>query len=232
MTGYKKPETITLTRREYYNKMRHTIRKKWEQERSVIPHIQAANQALSVSKSTQLPLYLNALSVNFDVLEQEYLKNKDRSLWKMRLFRWKKQCLDHAVQQIFDKTKNRDVVIGIGDAKFASTGRGEKAMPTTKITLAFKKAAWRYKNKVIFKSIHEFRTTMCCSSCCQVTTSPMTSTDVKSRRLRLCTNCNNSGDRVRDRDVQAARNMLWKTINWFNDHPENSLPYMCREPRT
>ena len=129
----------------------------------------------------------------------------------MRLFRLKKKSMDTAVQRIYDRGKKRSFVLGIGDAKFASSGKGEKAMPTTQIVKAFCKAKYRHSRKTKVKVINEFRTTMCCCACGGITQGKMKQNGHRSSRLRLCTQCNESIDKLRDRDVQATRNILWLT---------------------
>ncbi len=76
---------------------------------------------------------------------------------------------------------------------------------------------------------------MCCCACGAVTVAPTirdpkTGRERPSRRLRLCTSCNNTADKLRDRDVQAARNILWLTIYKYYglERPE----YLCRVVRS
>ena len=89
-------------------------------------------------------------------------------------------------------------------------------------------------------SVDEFRTTMCCCACGQVTTPPtvhrwranretglLVVQDGKSRRLRRCTTCDHAG-KLRDRDVQGARNILWITQALYYGLPRPE--YLCRVP--
>jgi hypothetical protein len=186
-----KPESLTFTRRKYYFEMKHRIRKRFEATRSQQPHIQEALQALSLNNGKKnLPQYLTTLAVHYNTLKQEYLIDKERALWRMRLYRLKMRSLDKAVQRVFDRAEKRPLVLGVGSARFPATGPGEKSMPTTQFVRTILKAKYRYNNTVKLLSINEFRTTVCCCGCGQVTTpAPLPNLTRSSRRLRLCTVC-------------------------------------------
>ncbi len=215
----KKPESLTFTRRKYYFEMKHRIRKRFEITRSQQPDIQTALQDLSQNNGTKNILhYLTTLEVHYDNLKQEYLIDKERALWRMRLYRLKTRSLDKAVQRVFEKAQGRPIVLGVGNAKFPSSGQGERSMPTTQFVRTILKAKYKYHNKVKLLGINEFKTTVCCCGCGNQTT-PVYLSNLNpprpSRRLRLCTQCNTPGDKVRDRDIQAARNILWLTQYQF-----------------
>ena len=82
--------------------------------------------------------------------------------------------------------------------------------------------------------VNEFRTTMCCCACGKVTRPP--EVDYKARdgtrqrkasgRLRGCTNCVETPVKLRDRDVQAARNMVWLAYGMYTG--KERLGYMRR----
>ena len=223
----KRPETVLFTRRRYYHEIKHHIRTRWENQRASHPDVKQAilEMALNRGKSNIVG-YLESVVIHYDTLKAEYIDHMERALWTMRLFRLKKRSLDSAVQRIFDRGKGRPMVIGIGNGSFPCTGKGEKAMPTTQLTRAFLKARFRYKGRVKFLSINEFRTTMCCCACGSVTTAPMKNDGRRSGRLRSCTTCNEPNAKIRDRDVQAARNMLWLTQY---EHLHCDRPwYLCR----
>ena len=216
--GYKKPVHQMLTRRTYYFQMKNKIRARWEASREVPLHV---NPLLAQHpKSTQFVQYLQVINDNLNDMRNEYLINKERALWRMRLYRLKMRSLDRAVQKVFDAAKSRPIVFGIGEANFAATGRGEQAMPTTQLMRAFKKGEQRYihrkggmlKNYVRFEMIDEYMTTQKCSRSGEQTTVPMTGNNVLSRRLRFSAYCQQQNGRgLRDRDIQAAENMLWCT---------------------
>lgn len=219
----KKPETVAYTRREYYYHIKHRIRMKWERVRQIQNPV--AN-ILSQNGTENIVNYITTVSNNIEALENEYLQDKERALWKMRLYRFKKRSLDNAVNKVIQKHKNRPIVIGIGDATFAPTGRGEKAVPTNQFVKALQKGLRRINRKSKLLSIPEFRTTLCCCACGQITTQPQTMYGQRSRRLRLCTCCDETNAKIRDRDVQGARNILWLTQYMYYGAERPS--YMCR----
>jgi hypothetical protein len=234
----KPPTTVLLTRNAYYNAMKHTKRMKFERNRMAQTAVATASAALSEAPKANFAAYVATVATHANTLKSEYIEDKTRALWSMRLYRLKKQALDRSVQKIFDRGKGKPLCIGIGDAKISSTGRNERSMPTCQIMKTFMKAKRRYKGEVYFRNINEFRTTMCCCACGSVTNAPRVAArnaDVAtrpSRRLRLCTVCNETVGRMRDRDVQAARNMLWLTQHevlggdcrpWYLCRPRRSI---------
>ena len=253
--GWQKPRTVVFTRSSYYADMGYWRHQAWSQQRAARPEVAAALLALSVAgglKNCSPALWEATLAVERTldaVLDAEYVESPDYALWRMRLFRKKKRSLDRAASGLLlgavkGQPIERPLVVGIGDVKMASTGRGEMAAPTTALAQAFKRAVARVlatNRIVIVVSIWEFRTTMCCCGCGEVTRPPRVAwrdkagvqvtgeegelMTRKSRRLRLCTSCKTEG-KLRDRDVQAARNMLWLTQHEYYGAPRPC--YMCR----
>ena len=229
--GTKKPISIVFTRRQYYHDIKHRIRMKWEKQRSSQePLRQVLIELSSQGGQSNLLHYTQVISQNLEVLQNEYSINKERALWKMRLYRLKKRSLDTHVNKILQLCKNRPVVIGLGDATFATSGRGELSVPTCQLGKAFLKAKRRHSSLVVLKSISEFGTTKGCCACSQVTTPKVKANGRTSTRLRLCTSCNETIVKLRDRDVQAARNILWLTQHEFFGCERPA--YLCRQPRT
>lgn len=228
---WKKPETILLTRRQYYYETKHHIRKRWERGRNENPNLKNILVELSgTSKSDRFHDYVSVMTSNLDVLKDEYLDNVERYLWKMRLYRLKKRCLDSFVSKVYNAAKGRDIVFGFGDCNFPCTGKGEKSVPTKQIMKAFEKKRRHYHSRVVGFKINEFRTTLGCSSCGRATVRPLRQDGKQSGRLRLCSHCNETTDDhstgLRDRDVQAARNMLWLT--WYEYYGSERPWYMSR----
>ena len=230
-------ETVTLTRRKYNSVTKLKIRRKWENNRTIsTPGLQAARNALAQGSLHSCDMnawltYMTARRIHAQVLDADYFADKERERWSMIAFRKKKSCLDRAVGEIFKMATrtepiSRPLVIGIGDAAFPANGpRGETAVPTSKLACAYKRAVVRERKKgrrVIILPISEMYTTLTCASCGHDTAPPLVTRRWKNRegeqktahgpscRLRCCTHCSPTG-KLRDRDVQAARNMLLAT---------------------
>jgi hypothetical protein len=244
----KKPTSQAFTRGRYYHEMGFFARRKWEQDRMAASEplrVALAHLSLSGGLKNCDPAmwqrYLHTEATYRDVLDREFVENDKRPLWTMSIFRAKRRSLGGAVCRLFSATttdpatervfpKDRPMVLSIGAAGFASTGRGELPAPTAELTRALMRAVKREREngrEVVTMSLDEFRTTMCCCACGAVTeparvkrrkrrgrdegeevSEEIVETDVKSRRLRCCTSCLPTG-KLRDRDVQGARNILW-----------------------
>lgn len=123
----KKPEIVTLTRKRYYYETKHHIRKRWEETRvQQNPALQQALVSLSEENGVlDVETYIQKVSDYSQILVTEYIMDKERALWAMRLYRLKKRSQDLAVRRILVKAGDRPLVIGIGNGKFPSTGKGE-----------------------------------------------------------------------------------------------------------
>ena len=244
----KKPESKAFTRRTYYFEMGYHRNRRWELDRMAgKPAVNAALASLSDSggihnsDDAKWRAYFAADRDNYETLHAEYVIFKERALWRMRMFRWKRRSLDRATGNVLyaathGENVNRPLVFAMGDADFPCTGPGELPAPTSAITVAFRRALARVSRsgrQVILFSIDEFKTTMCCCGCGSVTTRPQVSYMAKdgtshmkaSNRLRACTSCETTV-KLRDRDVQAARNITWLAycLYYGLDRPE----YMSR----
>lgn len=251
--GSKLPSTTVFTRSRYYTEMKYWRHQRWSEHRASSPEVSAALNALSEAgglKNCDPDLWhatLAASRTHEGVLRSEYLENKEYAVWKMRMFRKKRSSLDRAVSETirvatYDQPLDRPLVLGLGSATFTATGRGELSAPTTSLRSAFDRALKRVRDReTLLVDVWEHRTTLCCCACGSVTTAPMVvkrnktgTTEVdeegveqrrRSRRLRSCTTCETSGKR-RDRDVQAARNILWLVQHQYFGAPRPE--YMCR----
>lgn len=246
-----RPSTLTLTRKRYYAAMRYWKHRRWERNRVKAP-VRAALTALSDVASlpaleaprTSVAQLLATKTVEaqyWDVLYNEYIVDKDRALWKMRMLRRKKSCLDRAcldiVREATGGDKRRDFVLGVGDGGFSSTGKGELPVPTSAWSTALRRMKARRDvllghggGRTALLTVWEFRTTVCCCGCGAQTTPAVVNTSQgrrPSRRLRACTSCDETRCRLRDRDVNAARNILWLTMYAFYDAERPW--YLCRD---
>ena len=196
--------------------------------------------------------YLAAETAHRQVLDDEFVGNVDRAKWEMRMFRSKRKSLDQAMRRLMvaatttpagrRQPLERPLVVGVGAANFAACGpQGELPAPISQLSKAMRRAIQAVRatgRHVVTYSVDEFRTTMCCCACGSVTLAPTVRRrkrnkitgeadiqDGPSRRLRRCTTCSPDG-KLRDRDVQGARNILWLTQALFFGLPRPD--YMCR----
>jgi hypothetical protein len=254
--GAVKPQTVVFTRSRYYSEMGYWRHRAWCHGREANDAVRGALVALSQAggfRNCQPDIWVAALAAqkqHEDALDREYVDNLEYAVWRMRLFRKKRGSLDRAAsglmrQAVQDTPLERPLVVGVGNANFASSSRGEMSAPTSALSLAFKRAMARVRatgRHVVFLSIWEHRTTMCCCACGAVTTpARVVKRDREgvvevgvdgglvmraSRRLRVCTQCIPTG-KLRDRDVQASRNILWLAQHEYYGAPRPL--YMCRQ---
>ena len=237
--GFKKPQSLGFTRRRYYFDMRHSVRTRWEQQRVRQVHgLQDAIGELARSGGLRncdaelWDAYFEAEAPRRELLDTEYIDNTARATWRMAMFCFKRSSLDRAADRMVRQATEgvptqRPLVVGVGAGGFASTGRGEMAAPTAEMDRALGRALRRerlHRGREVHRlSIDEFRTTLCCCACGELTSKvflrdrrsgePRTNWKghkMASHRLRSCTSCSTTG-KQRDRDVQGARNMLWLT---------------------
>ena len=248
----KKPTSIAFKRGRYYHEMGYFARRAWERARMASqPQVRVAVEALSQTGGLKncdpdcWNAYLGAEAHHRLVLDDEFISNDDRPRMTMRIFRSKRRSLSNAVNRLVAAAiidhgtkkqvpKERPLVIGVGDASFACTGRGELPAPTSSLMVALSrriKAQRAGGRQVVVLKIDESRTTMCCCACGSITTPALVTRwtmnaatmqreaemNVRSRRLRRCTECDHAG-KLRDRDVQAARNILWLTYARYYDY--------------
>jgi hypothetical protein len=212
---------IFMTRKAYLYAQRDKRAKKWEAERMTGTPWGAALSAMADAggfKNRNIETWQATLGVvaqHHQVLREEQLLPKDRALARMRRFRWKKSFLERGVKKLVQPAieEDRHVVLGIGDGKFASGGRGEISVPTVGVQAALRKVIRMHgiRDFATHREVDEYLTTKCCCRCGRETVAaPTNRPDGKrSLRYRLCVNCGTGTvDKRRNRDVNAARNIL------------------------
>ena len=246
-------ETVVFTRRRHRYEIRDRARSKWERARLVArPFVEQAHAALADSGGLRncdhgiWTAFLAAQQPLDAALDAEFVLDKDRAVWRMRMFRWKRASLDRAANACISPAIRgtpitRPLVFAVGAAGFASGGPGELSSPTAQLTRALERGLKRVERsgrRVVRLSPDEFRTTMCCCCCGAVTEAPMVWSRAtrgseavwrRSRRLRLCTECEPAG-KLRDRDVQGARNILKCAVSLY--YGLERPAYMRRPCRT
>lgn len=98
--------------------------------------------------------FLDTLYTIENALWDEYIKPR-WSRQRFRLYGGKKRVFSRFLNTIQDFDKSRQAIIAFGSAKFAPTGKGEVAVPTSR---AFKECNYRFPIKLI----DEFRTSKIC----------------------------------------------------------------------
>ena len=231
--GATKPETrIVFTRTAYYNDIQHKRRQKEElarRERLGLTQVYTALGDGAGHKTTCADMWDRYLEVERDNapllirsgIEESWLAHT--SMLSYRLCRSSKDRF--ARKLVTQGDMARPLVIGTGDAKFASTGKGEMAVPTSALELAVERMVRRLKasRSILRLVIDEFRTTYCNPETMLPTTGKLVNNWTKdefgnkhlsgqrsSRRLRVCKD--NTLAPGQDRDVMAARNILLLTI--------------------
>ncbi len=248
--GWQKPQTLSYTRHRCVYERMDVARRSWEQRRlQARPQVRVALDVLANTggiRNAKLELwraFLAADKTHASVLDAEFL-DVERARWTMLKFRRTKGSLDRASARLMaaacrSEPCTRPLVLTIGVANFASTGKGEVPVPTAALSRALARAIARERGRgrpVVVQKVDEFRTTLCCCACGARTTAHLVTARKtrgaeaerrQSRRLRQCTECEPAG-RCRDRDVQAARNILWLGLAMYLGHER---PEYLRRPQ-
>lgn len=197
--------TVAFTRHQYLWETRYKLRTQWEKGRASQPEVKEAIEALggtggirNATEGTWVS-YLETEAKHWDALRAEYLNNTERALWSMRLYRWKTGSRDRSVQRVIQAARRVApeahgadgnaappivLIVALGDARFASSGKGEIAVPTTGMERAYVKAKRRLESGqsadpkrrriiMLIRRMKEFRTTVCCHKCGVPTYAPL-----------------------------------------------------------
>jgi hypothetical protein len=245
-----KPATFVFTSSRFYSEMGYHRHEKWEKARRLsTPDVAATLDALAQAAGARGGLrcansdtwreHLLLEKQHEQLIHDEYVADAaGRCKQKEVLFRKKRSSLARACTRLLDSALvhepahgRRLLILGVGQAGFASSSRGNMAAPTTSLDKALHRAgkvmqSQRPGQEVLFLTVDEHKTTVSCCGCGHDTTKAILEGGKSSGRLRSCTQCNDGGNKLRDRDVQAARNMLWLAQHMYFglDRPE----YMCR----
>ena len=210
---------IMMKRKAYKFAQRDVRFKNWEQSRMVNTPWGTALAAMSQAgglRNSNITKWFNTLTaqnLHKDVILQEQLFDTERARKKMARFRWKKSWLDRRVRELLAPAykDKKHLIIGIGDGKFASGGKGETSVPTVGLLTALKKAIKMMNLSRLVKVlyINEYNTTQCCHECGNKMSKLKTSQNHDCRRYFLCTHCRHKSEgKRRHRDVNAAKNIL------------------------
>ncbi len=206
---------LIASRKSFYYHQHHHRLTQWENEqRNGTPWGHALMQLAQTGglKNTCLNTWRNFLQVqiqHLDVCIAEQINNIERARKKMFRFRMKKRWLDNPCIKLLQPAirDKKYTIIGIGDGKFASGGKGEQSVPTEKLMATLKKSIKIKKLERLVKivKVDEYNTTKCCHRCGNEMQKLTTSYGKECLRYRLCTNCKHeTTDKRRHRDVNAA----------------------------
>jgi hypothetical protein len=123
-------------------------------------------------------------------------------------------------------------IVAYGDAGFASSGRGERSVPTVKM----RQAAKRFSRRVV--EVDEFRTSKTCCDCGEFLlpvrvpgiTKPL-------RAVRRCGSIECNEAPLKSRDWSAAINILWRFVDpskvpWLERNAAaGEFDYTCHHSR-
>jgi hypothetical protein len=207
-----------LTRGRYYHESgTHSLNESWK--KWIVP-LQAHNLALADhnSKTASVDRYNAFLSVEADGCDAVWKVNYARRASRRRFGTYcgKKKVLQGFLASLGKglglgsaEERKRRVIVGFGQAKIASTGRGEMAVPTTQ---AFKECARMWHTRLV----DENYTTCVCHDCDGRTGDLRTKRNINNelvigfnRAVRRCTSeCKATGRSLKHRDLNAALNIL------------------------
>lgn len=213
-----------IKRKHFYECQRHKKLQKWERERMSGTAWGASLAALAEAggfRNARLDIWtrsLNVLTANMSTIRREQVELKDRSIFKMARFRAKKRFLDGSWKKVLKpvfEDKQLHVALGRGDAKFDSTGRGEKAVPTEGVTSSLRRVIGmcQLKERCHVYGIQEDNTSKCCHRCgteMRIIRKVVNGEVKVDLRYRLCPKCMGAktAGRRRNRDVNASKNIL------------------------
>jgi len=210
-------KSVVLTRNQYYKEsgtsahlLKTEVWQKPKNNRGKKSEMEVALESLSTvsTKGNSLESFMNYLKVwkvAFPILWNEYTKPR-WSEGRFRLYGGKKRVFANyfnRLENVVKKETGKDrVVISYGSAKFAPTGKGEVAVPTSR---CFKECRTRFETHVVT----EFRTSMVYHKTLEVLKlvgSIQTGKEI--RGLRWCCSTNQEERKVMiSRDQNAAINI-------------------------
>ena len=207
-----------LTRKQFYrdSHVKKNLLKLQRLDRNEIPDEMAALSE-QVSKTASVQEFENYIKTKkkIDARLWEHRLKRCSGLMTMDNFIHKRKTMDRFWKRTVGLEK--DTVVAYGDAGFASSGRGERSVPT----LAMRKSARRFSNLVV--EVDEFRTSKTCCVCGENLRN--ISIPGKSRPLRAVRRCRSNECKktsLKSRDWSAAINIFWRLVK-----PEN-VPWLMR----
>lgn len=224
-----------LSRRMMHRGMKQHRRRTWQDERiRRVPGLKDALEDMSKAATEAglgydgLKRRLESIRDHWNVLKSEYLEDvsaDEYGKWKMTLFRGKRSTIDRFVRKVVGNDRSQRVEMSIGAAKFAPTGKGEQSVPTSSMLREIIRVIRVHKIAVrLNKAMDEYLTTQVCYRsgermtkvtgrlyCCHAEACvcrPLRPSVRKGTETDSAFRLDKEGGRRRNRDVNAARNML------------------------
>ena len=181
-----------LTRKQYYQQSGMIKNKKKVEKWNLKNKAVLEELSKNSPKTDNLSNYLEVVSENYDTLWNNQ-KSLKWSRERMHLWIGKNRTLDR-----FYASMGKNLTVAYGSAKFAPTGPGELAVPTTD---AFKRCSKHFKIKLI----DEFRTSKMCSCCGE----ELTKLYLENKEIRGFRRCDSivCQRKLVSRDSNAAKNI-------------------------
>jgi hypothetical protein len=222
-----------LTKGQFYrdSHVERNLKKLQRMDRACIPSEMSA-MSERVSKTASVEEF------------EEYLMTKrrvDPRLWEHRQRRcFALMAMDNFIhkRKTMDRFWKRTVglkehtIVAYGDAGFASSGRGERSVPT----VAMRQAARRFSRRVV--EVDEFRTSKTCCDCGAVLLPVRVPGKTKPlRAVRRCGSIECNEAPLKSRDWSAAINILWRFVDprkvpWLERCSADERPnYTCHHSR-
>lgn len=230
-----RPERTRSTRSWWLKAIGRAKQQAWEQRRRAAPGVSAALDALSQSggrRSTDYlawTRYLEASVANQDVLHREFLLNDERYVLRMERYGRRRSAISRAAQTVLAAVPNipgTKVVVGYGDASVKSHGRGpnDVSVPVKKLYREIIATLKRRRLVGVVLKVWEHRTTKTCYRCGHEMETMYQKDEngenvrdangkkVEDRNFRRCNHCTEGSPKVRDRDFNAAINIMLALI--------------------
>ena len=238
--SYKK---ITFSRDKLFRMTGRLQTEQWMNRRiNENPDVAAAMQALTDAggvkchDETAWNVYLLRRHEHREVLLKEFVELDDRCMIRMVSFRKRQRALAHAADSLVMDCVRKKVpcILGYGTGWGGSCGgKGERTVPVKAMYRAVIEAFKRHRLEGGVVDVWEFLSTQKCHRCgekMQVLYSPSHTVHLREERdFRCCTKCIDQQRKIRNRDFNAAINILKCLQAMLEGAPRPE--YLCPLPR-
>jgi hypothetical protein len=211
-------QKIRYSRATWRRDIRLEERVQWNNVRAQQDGVQSALAALAENgyrnaNADKWAGYANAVIANWSVLKHEFVENDSRCSMRMKGFRLGQKALMKAADRVLDfastrTTNDASVLIGYGDG---NVGLGAKGTPVQSMYQALVAAFKRHRRAGGVIKVSEYNTTQKCHRCGERMEKVYGVIDGRwqeDRDFRCCTSCQDKQRKLRNRDFNAAINIL------------------------